>query len=87
MLEDAFGFATQMVNASSSSLVKRTSQTPQSALTYLPYNLLDQLMVVDLDEETQARRALIVELQKELRELVKQQNKHVREVARAMRMQ
>jgi len=44
-------------------------------------------MVVDLDEETQSRRALIVELQKELRELVKQQNKHVREVARAMRVQ
>jgi hypothetical protein len=59
--------------------LQRSAGTKRAGLTYLPYNLLDQLLLVDLSEEVAVRREGIQGQQKELRSRVEGQQRLVKQ--------
>lgn len=68
----------------SDSEVLKSAGAKRAALTRLPYNLLDQLLLVDLQDEVQSRKEAINAQQEQLRKAVKQQNQRVEEMWRQM---
>lgn len=83
LLEEAFVHAFQVVEQSQMEVL-RSAGSKRASLTYLPYNLLDQLLVVDLSDEAAARKEGIQGQQNELRSLIEAQQRQVQQLWQAV---
>lgn len=89
-LEEACTLAMRLLNSVREDFEKAVlqdagnSSAPKSAGCYLPYNLFDQILAVDLDDETEKRRQDIEAVQEGLRVAIRQQSDRIEKFRRQL---
>lgn len=85
LLEEALAYSTQLVQQSSKQIDRAEGESERMASrTCLPWNLLDQLVLLEMKDELEGRRRKVEEMQGELRKVLDAQVKRLEGVQRGL---